>query len=29
MAHPWFADIDFDKLLKKEILAKFKPEIKS
>jgi len=25
--HPWFADIDFDKLLTKEIPAEFKPEI--
>lgn len=28
MEHPWFSDIDFDKIFKKEIKAPFKPIIK-
>ena len=27
MKHKWFADIDFDKLLKRELDAPYKPEI--
>lgn len=29
MAHPWFEDLDFDKLLKQRIEAPFKPTLSS
>jgi len=28
LAHPWFASLDKDKLLKKNIVPEFRPEIK-
>jgi hypothetical protein len=29
MAHPWFASINVEKLLRKEIVPPFKPELKA
>lgn len=28
ISHPWFADIDVDKLLNKELVPPYKPELK-